>query len=73
MRIITVEEYSTMPGRYTCEYRDDGKAANRFQDDKTGASAIAAVAMRLANETDNYCIFGPEKVLKCIPENLRAK
>jgi len=73
MRIITVNEYSSMPGRYQVEYRDDNATQAVCAADRDGHEAAAASAVNLGISAGEYIIFGSKKVLDCIPENLRSK
>lgn len=71
--IITVTEMASMPGRYCCDHKTGmGRTLSTTHAGKDPAEA-AAYAMSIAIHKSSYVIFGPQRVLDCIPMNLRSK
>lgn len=70
--IISITEYSSMPGRYKWSVKQGKKEF--FGEAGQGPEAAAATAVDKAitfGETDGYSIFAPKSVLALIPEDLR--
>lgn len=71
-KIITVTEYATMRGRYTItvKYATQSRTVSC---DADGDGAAAAKAMEYAiNGQGEYIIFGSNKVLAHIPQEMRS-
>jgi hypothetical protein len=74
MRIITIEiNRTTAPHSYDVSYIDEGGKAKLYSSRDPDSGAAAARAISKAIEVEKYIIFGPNEVLKHIPENLRFK
>lgn len=74
--IITVTEFASMPGRYIV--KSSGAIDRRgvmHEKDVSGAEAAAAHAMEFAQRCgkSGYQIFAPERVLACIPDDMRGR
>ncbi|MCK9212867.1 MAG: hypothetical protein M0P52_00100 [Rhodoferax sp.] len=71
--IITITEMASMPGRYCCDHKTGtGRTFSTTHAGRDPAEA-AAYAMSIAIYKSSYVIFGPERVLKHIPVELRSK
>lgn len=73
--VITVTEMASMPGRFTCTHRT-GAAGRVYNTTHAGgdASAAAAYAVQIALQSGgDYVILGPQKVLDCIPVQIRTR
>lgn len=74
MDIITVINMPTMPGSFTYSVRRGLRTI--FSDHRAGSdpASAAATAMNAALKSRGaYMIFGPQKVLECIPVGMRSK
>lgn len=74
--IITVTEFSSMPGRYIVTFSgaQDRRGITHGKDVRE-PEAAAAQAMEFAQRCgkSGYQIFAPKRVLDCIPEDMRGR
>lgn len=74
--IITVTESRSMPGRYAikCDASRDKRGVVPTREVR-GEQAAAGVALEYAVGLGSrgYAIVGPEKVLSCIPDDMRER
>lgn len=71
--IITVTEMPSMPGRFTCSVKGDGfrEMVGLSAGHDPSAAAAKAMELSITHGRQGYAIFGPQKVLDCIPPELR--
>lgn len=72
--VITITEMASMPGRFCCDYQVNGRgrvySTTHGGKDPAGA---AAYAVSIALKYSQYVILGPQKVLDCIPPQIRNR
>lgn len=73
LTLITVTEMKSMPGRYCCEHKTGNGRLHSTTHAGSDPAEAAAYAMSIAVNHNEYVIFGPARVLDCIPADLRSK
>lgn len=72
--LITVTEMASMPGRYCCNHKTGtGRTYSTTHAGRDPAEAAAYAVSIALNVSGPYMIFGPQRVLDCIPAEVRIR
>lgn len=72
--IITVTEYPSMPGRFTVKVSGPGMRHPASADaSDPGEAAAKAMSYAISFGSGGYQIFGSEKVMSQIPDDMRGR